>query len=145
MLYRAKIVVFFSDKYETHKYIVGRAYSCWMLNLLVHHITSRLLKVSNTLHFLIPCNSRINDCFLSSINRPVLVLDGLCLLIVRAHPSPLVHWIIECTLYIQNTIFVSRLRWPCRSRRIFGEKILSTPSFGGEVKPSVPCRRFAAC
>ena len=33
-----------------------------------------------------------------------------------------------------------------RSRRIFkGEKILTTPSFGGEVKPSVPCRRFAAC
>ena len=26
-----------------------------------------------------------------------------------------------------------------------GRKILSTPSFGGEVKPSVPCRRFAAC
>ena len=35
---------------------------------------------------------------------------------------------------------------PGRSRRIFkGEKILSTPSFGGEVKPSVPCHRFAAC
>ena len=35
---------------------------------------------------------------------------------------------------------------PGRSRWIFkGEKILSTPSFGGEVKPSVPCRRFAAC
>ena len=33
---------------------------------------------------------------------------------------------------------------PARSRRIFkGEKILSTPSFGGEVKPSVPCRKFA--
>ena len=32
------------------------------------------------------------------------------------------------------------------NRRIFqGEKILSTPSFGGEVKPSVPCRRFTAC
>ena len=32
-----------------------------------------------------------------------------------------------------------------RSRRIFrAKKILSTPSFGGEVKPSVPCRRFAA-
>ena len=26
-----------------------------------------------------------------------------------------------------------------------GENILSTPSFGGKVKPSVPCRRFAAC
>ena len=35
---------------------------------------------------------------------------------------------------------------PGRSRRIFkGKKILSTPSFGGEVKPSVPCRRFAIC
>jgi len=35
---------------------------------------------------------------------------------------------------------------PGQSRRIFqGEKILSTPSFGGEVKPSVPCRRFVAC
>ena len=35
---------------------------------------------------------------------------------------------------------------PGRSRRIFkGEKILSTPSFGGAVKPSVPFRRFAAC
>ena len=35
---------------------------------------------------------------------------------------------------------------PGRKRRIFrAEKILSTPSFGGEVKPSVPCRRFAAC
>ena len=33
-----------------------------------------------------------------------------------------------------------------RSRRIFkGEKILSTPSFRGEVKPSVPCCRFTAC
>jgi hypothetical protein len=35
---------------------------------------------------------------------------------------------------------------PGRSLRIFqGEKILSTASFGGEVKPSVPCRRFVAC
>jgi hypothetical protein len=35
---------------------------------------------------------------------------------------------------------------PGRSRRVFSdEKIHSMPSFGGEVKPSVPCRRFAAC
>jgi hypothetical protein len=35
---------------------------------------------------------------------------------------------------------------PGRSRQIFkGQKILSMPSFGGEVKPSVQCRRFAAC
>ena len=35
----------------------------------------------------------------------------------------------NCTIYIVYTV----------------SKILSTPSFGGEVKPSVPCRRFAAC
>jgi hypothetical protein len=26
-----------------------------------------------------------------------------------------------------------------------GRKFLSAPSFGGDVKPSVPCRRFTAC
>jgi hypothetical protein len=35
---------------------------------------------------------------------------------------------------------------PGRSRRIFrAKKFLSMPSFGGEVKPSVPCRSFEAC
>jgi len=35
---------------------------------------------------------------------------------------------------------------PAKAIRIFqGGKILSTPSFGREVKPWVPCRRFAAC
>ena len=64
---------------------------------------------------------------------------------------------LSCRLYVH----LKRLRWPRgsvlalstqvrgfkpgRNRRIFkGEKILYTPSFGGEVKPSVPCRRFAA-
>ena len=44
--------------------------------------------------------------------------------------------------------FRTQVRWfrPSQSRQIFkGVKILSTPSFGGEVKPSVPCRRFATC
>jgi hypothetical protein len=35
---------------------------------------------------------------------------------------------------------------PAEAVRFFrAKKILSTPSFGGEVKPSVPCRRFMAC
>jgi hypothetical protein len=35
---------------------------------------------------------------------------------------------------------------PGRSLRIFRtKKILSTPSFGGELKLSVPCRSFTAC
>ena len=42
---------------------------------------------------------------------------------------------------IQVRGFKSGLR-----RRIFrAKKFLSTPSFGGEVKPSVPFRRFVAC
>ena len=69
------------------------------------------------------------------------------------------HSLLPPTLLITDR---QRLRWsrcsvlafstqvrgfkPGRSPRIFkGEKILSTPSFGGEVKPWVPCRRFAAC
>ena len=34
---------------------------------------------------------------------------------------------------------------PAEAVGFLGRKILSTPSFGGEVKPSVPCCRFAAC
>jgi hypothetical protein len=35
---------------------------------------------------------------------------------------------------------------PGQSRHNFsGEKILSMPSFGREVKPFAPCRRFVAC
>ena len=35
---------------------------------------------------------------------------------------------------------------PAEAVRFFrAKKILNTPPFGGEVKPSVPCRRFVAC
>jgi hypothetical protein len=34
-----------SDKYKIHKYSVDITYSCWMLNLLVYHVTIRLWKV----------------------------------------------------------------------------------------------------
>ena len=67
----------------------------------------------------------------------------------------------EWTVY-HHYIHFKRLRWsrgsvlafgtqvrrfkPTRSLWIFqGEKILSTPSFGREVKPFVPCRWFTAC
>ena len=69
----------------------------------------------------------------------------------------------KCTTKNWNCkLFVKRLRWsrgsvlafgtqvcgfaPGRSRRIFRAKnILSMPSLGGEVKPSVPFRSFTAC
>ena len=34
---------------------------------------------------------------------------------------------------------------PAKAVGFLGEKILSIPSFGGEVKPSVPCCGFVAC
>ena len=34
---------------------------------------------------------------------------------------------------------------PAEAVGFLGRKILSTPSFGGEVKPSVPCRSFTVC
>ena len=73
-----------------------------------------------------------------------------------------VHWVLSSLYLGVRQAVAKRLRWsrgsvlafgtqvrwfkPGRSRRIFqGEKILSTPSFGREVKPFVPCRIFAAC
>ena len=73
-----------------------------------------------------------------------------------------VHWVLSSLYLGVRQAVAKRLRWsrgsvlafgtqvrwfkPGRSRRIFqGEKILSTSSFGREVKTSVPCRSFAAC
>ena len=48
---------------------------------------------------------------------------------------------VACCLWVPKFAGSS----PAEAVRIFqGEKILSTPSFGGEVKPSVPCSRFTA-
>ena len=44
MLYGAQVAVLFSDKNKTHKYSVGWKYNAWMLNLLMHYITSWPLK-----------------------------------------------------------------------------------------------------
>jgi len=69
---------------------------------------------------------------------------------------------LQVLLDLQAYIRFQRLRWsrgrvlafgtqvrgftPGRSRRIFrAKKILSTPSFGGKVKPSAPCRSFTVC
>ena len=79
-----------------------------------------------------------------------------------ASPNPHIPFPNDLSLYYPPIYARERLRWsrgsvlafsiqvhgfkPGRSRQIFkGKKILSTPSFGGEVKPSVPCHRFAAC
>jgi len=48
-------------------------------------------------------------------------------------------------IYFSYTLYI-RLRWSRGSVLAFGTQVrLSTPPFEGEVNPSVPCRRFAAC
>ena len=39
----------------------------------------------------------------------------------------------------------SRVQTRPKPSDFWSKKILSTPSFGGEVKPSVPCHKFMAC
>jgi hypothetical protein len=43
------------------------------------------------------------------------------------------------------SMLASRVQTRLKPSDFSSEKILSMPSFGWEVKPSVPCRRFAAC
>jgi hypothetical protein len=50
-------------------------------------------------------------------------------------------WLL-CNTYVCPR---SRVRIRPKPSDFSGEKIHSMPSFGAEVKPSVPCRRFAAC
>ena len=47
--------LFFSNKYKIRKYSVGRAYNCWTLKLLEHHVTSRLQKVKREWKFYKAC------------------------------------------------------------------------------------------
>ena len=63
-------------------------------------------------------------------------------------------WVTKATNIQSELMLGKRLRWSRGSVLAFGtqvrgffraKKILSTPSFGGVVKPSVPCGRFAAC
>ena len=68
----------FSDKYETHKYSVGRAYSCWMLNcwcitwpvgfkrlIKVHCNSKTIIQIQN------PPKTRTRN------NRHLDLMDGL--------------------------------------------------------------------
>jgi len=46
--------------------------------------------------------------------------------------------------WLKNKIFRNLTLVFKKNNVCHAKKILSTPSFGGEVKPSVPCRRFRA-
>jgi hypothetical protein len=94
---------------------------------------------------------------------PLFISHAVRPLCVLSFSSPFFSWYFSCTivLFVHGTLF-EWLQWsrssvlafstqvcrfkPGRSHWIFkGKKILSTTSFWGEVKPSIPCRRFAAC
>jgi len=97
---------------------------------------------------------------LCPVRRPVTALDYVLLknrnLALAPRQGPEIN--SQACLWVLPRPHHERLWWsrgnmlpfagsnPAEAVRIFqGEKILSAPSFRGEVKPSVPCRRFAAC
>jgi hypothetical protein len=49
-----------------------------------------------------------------------------------------------CVIVVSTLGSGTQVRGP-KPSDFSGDKILSMPSLGGEVKPSVPCRSFAAC
>ena len=82
-----------------------------------------------------------NNCLFRQ-KHPVLFSLLPCLQQIPPPPPPLFHYFRICW----RVIIDFRGFNPGRSRRIFqGEKILSTSSFGREVKPFVPRRRFTEC
>jgi hypothetical protein len=50
-------------------------------------------------------------------------------------------WQRKCSIFFFVFLYTKIICYGTVTKK----KILSTPSFGGEVKPLVPCRRFAAC
>jgi hypothetical protein len=68
---------------------------------------------------------------------------------IPTHRKPLVWcrgswWVALRGLVVSVLATGSRVQTQPRSMDFKGDKICSTPSFGAEVKPSVPCR-FTAC
>ena len=117
------------------------------------------LVVTYWLHYQLPSQCCLYHTSYTELGERMALSD-----VVIAYFKAPYKLLIKKQLYIYIPLYISlmRLRWsrgsvlafstqvrgfkPSRSLRIFkGEKILSTPSFGGEVKPLVPCRRFAAC
>jgi hypothetical protein len=53
--------------YTTHKYSVGRAYNCWMLNLLMHRVTRRLIPWVRTTEYVNHMSARKVSSLLFSL------------------------------------------------------------------------------
>ena len=102
------------------------------------HISNNVSRSKKTAIFRQECHiDRVRSSTELYINSRDLCLNEVSLLSQR------LRWSRGSVL-----VFGTQIRGfkPGRSRRIFqGEKILSTPSFGREVKPFVPCRRFTEC
>ena len=125
-----------------------------------------VLFVSNVLFFVLFVSTVLFFVLFMSIVLFFVLFVSIVLFCVLFVCKCVLYYCHRVTTQLQLTnisyhITYHRLRWsrgsvlvfgtqvrgfkPGRSRRIFkGEKILSTPSIGGEIKPSVPCRRFAA-
>jgi hypothetical protein len=106
---------------------------CW--NIKFHENPSSVNQV-------LPCGqtegqtdaTKITRTIQDFVNVPKKERDDRSNLYIYIHTHTHTHWLAGL-LYPS-----SRIQTPPKPSDFSGEKILSTPSFGGEVKPSVLCR-----
>jgi hypothetical protein len=103
-------------------------------------------------HYLVHSWPRVQSVWIySSIFSPVPTSDSFTNFEINLNSKlRLVYTVIMRLQWSRGSVlaFSTQVRGfkPGRNlRKNKTKKILSTPSFGGEVKPSVPCRRFAEC
>ena len=113
---------------------------------------SRESRVQNGVFSIIisSCNEVVSDCFEKSVLIAIFIVVferavdcGKCCfssVVFNDDASSLFMGSVAGLQYPS-----SRVQTRPKPSDFQGEKILSTPSFGGEVKLSVPCRRFASC
>jgi hypothetical protein len=123
--------------------------SAALCTILSNKLTTKVLSGRHRIISIIEC-----ETLSSEIGQPLTVLQYKSIaekLKKKSDPETETHvterrqlrWSRGCVLASSTQV---RGFKPGRSCRIFqDEKIPCTPSLGGEVKPAVPCRRFAAC
>jgi hypothetical protein len=99
-----------------------------------------IIRLSSLLYFLPYLSLCCIDFFLTSV---LSIFPSFLYYFSSLLPLPLHYKFI----YIPSLHWTqgSRVQTRPKTMDFKGDKIRSTPSFGGEVKPSVPCRSFTAC
>ena len=109
----------------------------------IHHCIEYKIKILEcpSRDVMCKCGSQQTNC--SATTMMFITTDSP----VTVAPSELLHIAASVVQRQRAGLWYPSSRVHTRPKQLDfqGKKILSTPSFGGEVKPSVPCRSFMAC